>query len=74
MAELFDSLLVTPVLRTFVQYLIAFCSRQQTASDLISGKFVRLIVPDKYVEFGDPRLNHSQEKPSEVAFSIVFLQ
>ena len=31
------------VLRTFVQYLIAFCSRPEKASDVISGRFVRQI-------------------------------
>ena len=31
----------------FVQYLNAFCSRHEAASDIISGWFVRLAVPDK---------------------------
>ena len=47
MTELFDSLLAAPVLRTFVQYLIAFCSRPKTAGDVVSRQFVKLIVADK---------------------------
>ena len=37
MAELFDPLPAAPVLRTFVQFLIAFCSRPELDSDIISG-------------------------------------
>ena len=48
-----DSLPAAPVLRTFVQYLIAFGSRQEAASDVISGMFVRLIVTDRCVQFCD---------------------
>ena len=39
MAELLDSL-AGPVLRTFMQYLITFCSRLETDSDVISGVVV----------------------------------
>ena len=49
MAELFDTLPAASVLRTFVQYLIAFVSTLEAASDVISGKFVRPIVPDNIV-------------------------
>ena len=35
-----------PVLRTFMQHLIAFCSRPEAASDAIAGKFVGPIVPE----------------------------
>ena len=52
-----------PFLRTSVQYLIAFCSRPEAASDVISGRFVRLAVPDKYVKFHGRRLNRSREIP-----------
>ena len=34
--ELLDSLLAVPVLRTFLQYLIAFYSRPEAASDVVS--------------------------------------
>ena len=34
------SMLVAPVLRTFVQYLIAFDTRPETGSDVQSGSFV----------------------------------
>ena len=59
--ELFHSLLAGPVLRTFVQYSIAFCTRQEAANDVMSGLFVRLIVPNKIVKFRDPCLNRSRE-------------
>ena len=36
-----------PVIRTFVQYLIAFCSLPETASHVISGMFVGPTVHDK---------------------------
>ena len=61
-----------PILRTFVQYLIAFCSRPEAASDVISGRFVRPIVPDKYIKFGYPRLNNSREMPPEAVGSGIF--
>ena len=50
-----------PVLRTFVQYLNAFCSWPDTASEVLSGCFVRTIVDDKRVKCRDPRLNRSRE-------------
>ena len=57
-----------PVLRTFVQYFIAFCSRPEAASDMSSGRFVRLAVVDKCVNFHDPHLNCSREiAPEAVA-------
>ena len=34
-----------------MQYLTAFCSRTETASDVISSSFVGPIVPDKLVKF-----------------------
>ena len=54
-AELFNSLPATLVLRTFVQYLTTFCSRKEAASGVISGIFVGPLVPDKPVEFHDSR-------------------
>ena len=44
-AEFFHSLQSEVVLRTFVQYLIAFYNRPEAASDGMSSR--RLIVPDK---------------------------
>ena len=61
MAELFDSLAGRSVLRTFVQYLIVFCNRAETASNVISGRFLRQFVPDKGVKFGDSRSNRSRD-------------
>ena len=49
-------------MRNFVQYLIAFCSRPEATSDVITGRFVESIVPENHVKFGDDsRLNLSQE-------------
>ena len=44
----------------FVQYLIAFCSRPEADTDVMSGSCVRLTVPDKDVKFGNPRFIHSR--------------
>ena len=46
-------------MRTFVQYIITFCSRTEAASDVISGVFVRPVVFDKSLKFHDPSLNRS---------------
>ena len=46
-----------PVLHTYVQYLTAFCSRPETAIDVISGKIEGPIVHDKRVKFCDHRRN-----------------
>ena len=48
--------LATHVLRTTVQYLIAFCNRMEAVSDVISGGFVGLTVPNKRVKVRDPHL------------------
>ena len=62
-----------PVLRTFVQYIIPFCNRSETASDVLSGKFYGTGCPDKYVKFRDHRLNHSWEiSPEGVAGGIFY--
>ena len=61
MAELFDSLSFVPVLRTFVRYLIAFCSRPEEASDVISGVVVDPTSLDIHVKFGDSWSNRSQD-------------
>ena len=49
----------------FVQHLIAFCSRPEATSDVISGSFVRPVVAHNRVKFGDPHLQISREIPSE---------
>ena len=68
LAELFYSLTGQTRSRvTFVQYLIAFCSRQELMSDIISVRFVEPVVADNCVKFGDHRLNHSREIPPEAA-------
>ena len=74
MAELFDSLPVGPVLRTFVQHLIAFCNRPETASQGISSRCMGPRVLGKCVQFLDHRFNRSGEilpNPSDAAFSVV---
>ena len=75
MAAFLDSLAGGPVLRTFVQYLIAFCSRPETASDVISGRFVGSIVPNKHVTnlviVAKTALEKFHLKLSKAAFSTV---
>ena len=44
-----------PVLRTFAQYLVAFCTRLEAASDIISGVAVGQVLMDIRVKFGDSR-------------------
>ena len=61
--KLFDVLPAATILHTFVQYFIAFCSRPEAPSDVISGRSVGPVVPDKCVKACDPRLNRSQEIP-----------
>ena len=48
--DLFDSLLIGPVLRTFLQYSVAFCSRLKADIYVISSAFVRLVIPEKVVQ------------------------
>ena len=61
MAELFDCLSGRTRFTHFVQHVIAFCSRPETAIEVISSTFVGPIVPDKRVKFRDPHLNRSVE-------------
>ena len=71
--KLFDSFPARHILRlTFVQYLIAFCSREEAASDVVSGRFVRLIVPDEGAEFCDPHFNRSGELQFEAIEGGIF--
>ena len=55
-----------------MQYLIAFCSRPETASDVIPGAFVGLAIPDKAVRCLDRRLNRSREIPREAVGGGIF--
>ena len=68
LTELFESVLAAPVLRTFVQYLIAFCSRPKGPGDVISGRSVELI----NVKFRDPRLSCSGEIRPRVMRDGIF--
>ena len=52
---------VGPVICIIVQYLIAMCGRQEATSYVISGRYIRLTVPDKCVQFRAPSLNRSGE-------------
>ena len=76
MAELFHSLSAGPfVLCTFIQYSNAFYSGLEAANDVLSGYFLRLIVPDNGVKLRVPRLTVSEKvdsKPSHAAFSTFF--
>ena len=49
LTELFDALSVLFVLRTFIKYSVAFRNRVETDADVMSGMFVRLVVPDMAV-------------------------
>ena len=49
--------LAGPVLRTFVQYLITFCSRPEADNDVISGTAVDNVGVDVPIKFGDYRPN-----------------
>ena len=57
-----------PALRSFVQYLIAFCSQPETASDIIFSRFVGPIVPNKPVKFHIFKKFHTKQ---EAAFRQV---
>ena len=75
MVELFNFSPAAPILRTFMQNLITFCSQPEAASDVISGTLVRPIVVDKYLKFHDPSLNILKKlhpRPSETVFSTFF--
>ena len=62
MGELFDYLTGRTVLRTFVQYLITFCSRPKTDSDVISDVVVDPTGMKVSVKlFGDSRPNRSRD-------------
>ena len=53
-----------------VLYFIAFCSRSEVASDVISGSFVEPIVSHKCVKLRDPCLSRIP-KTSQAAFWTV---
>ena len=57
-AKLLNSLPAGTVLRNFVEYLIAFCSRPETAGDVISGVATQL-GRDVGVKFCISRSNRS---------------
>ena len=61
---------VGPALHTFMQFLIAFCSRLEAVVDVLSGVFVRLIVRDNAIVNVIEKLNL---KTSEVIVSIAML-
>ena len=55
-----------------MQYLVAFCSRPEGTSDVISGRFVGQTVLEKCVKFGYPRFNRSREfPPTTVGSGII---
>ena len=69
----YSTVLVGPTLLTFIQYSVVICSRLEAANDVISSRFVRLIVPDNFVKFCDPRLNCSLEiRPKVLVFDRFF--
>ena len=52
-AKLFDSLPFAPVLHYFVKYLIAFCSRLEAVSDVISSLAVEGVGTNVRAKFDD---------------------
>ena len=50
-AEIFNSLPVGSILRTYMKYSIAVCSRLEATSQVISGRCMWPTVPDKCVKF-----------------------
>ena len=62
MTKLFDPLASRTRFTHFcVRYLIAFCSRPEAASEVISGIGGKQVIPDKYVKFGDFRPSRSPD-------------
>ena len=55
----------------FLQYVIAFYSRPEAASDVMSSAFPRLIVPDKCLKVRDPRLDRSGEISPEAVGCVI---
>ena len=50
------------VVRSFVQYFIAFCGRLEAANDVISRRLAGPVVSDNYVKLGDPRENSTRSR------------
>ena len=65
------TLQINQQLRTFAQYSVAFFRRQEEARDAIFGNFVKLIISDKIVKFGDHSLDRSRGiRPKAVVYGI----
>ena len=60
-AELFDSLPVGPVLRTYNAVFNFSLQPNESVSHVMSGRYMRLTVPNKCVQLCDPSLNRSGE-------------
>ena len=58
--------------RPYWNDIVKGCIRLEAASDVISRTFVGPIVPNKPVEFRDPRLNCSREFPPEAVGGGIF--
>ena len=71
-AELFVSLPVGPVLRTYMQYSVAFWSLLEIASCVISSRCMWLTIHHKCLQFCEPRLNRSEEIPRKVVGGGIF--
>ena len=55
-----------------MQYLIAFCSQPEADTVVISGRFVRPVVPDKCVKLHNTCLNRSRDIIPEVIGGGIF--
>ena len=77
MAELFESGRPDPFYALFVRYLITVCSRLETASDVISDRFVGPVVPislQNFMVLTRTFLEKFHPKQSEATFSTFFFQ
>ena len=72
MIDIFDSLSAGLPLRTFMQYSFAFGSRLEATSDVMSRRFVSMIVPDNIVILVKTVREKFDPKPSEAAFLSFF--
>ena len=55
-----------------MQYLVTFFNRPEGGSDVVSGRYIRLIAIERFVKFGDPYLNRYGEIPPEAVGSGIF--
>ena len=72
LAELFDSAGRTSFTHVCAVVLNCICSLSEAASDVISGKFVRLIATDQFKKFCGLRLDRSGEIRPKAVKDCIF--